>query len=38
MSAPRRARDAEAVVVGVLSIAATVIATYDLFLLMVFSR
>ncbi len=38
MTRPQRARDAEAVLVGVLSLAATVIATYDLFLLMVFSR
>jgi hypothetical protein len=38
MTRSRKARDAQAVTVGLLSVMATVIATYDLFLLMLFSR
>lgn len=38
MSRPTKRREAEAVIVGFLSLLATTIAMYDLFLLMVYSR
>ena len=38
MSRPARRRETEAVLVGFLSLLATTVAMYDLFLLMVYSR